>query len=70
MKLLVQFFLAHQTTISLGAAWLFSAACSSMPPLPPNAGYYKTWAHDLLLMASANLNKVRGNPPAPQPQEK
>jgi len=57
MKALVAFFLAHQTTITVGAFWLFSALCSTMPPLKPDAGYFTTWAHDLLQAIAANLNK-------------
>lgn len=53
-----QFLLAHAPEILLAAGWLFSALCSSMPPLPDKAGYLLTWAHSFLQAVAGNINKI------------
>lgn len=54
-----QLILDHFTIIALASGWLFSAFCSSMPPLPDKAGYKLTWLHNFLQFCAANLNKVK-----------
>jgi hypothetical protein len=58
-RVICHFIVAHRTPIALAALWLFSATCSSMPPLSKDAGYYTTWAHDLMQAIAANLNKIQ-----------
>ena len=53
----VSFFQAHQTTISLVSAWLFSGWMSSMPPLPANAPYALVWIHNFGQFIAANKDK-------------
>lgn len=70
MKTLIQFVMAHSTAISLFLAWNFSALLSSMPPLPPNAGWFARLFYDYAQIVAANLNKrpeVKV-PTAPPPQ--
>jgi hypothetical protein len=57
------FVVAHHTVLTLGGAWVFSAACSTMPPLRPDAGYFVTWLHDLMQAIAANLNRVKESSP-------
>ena len=52
----VDWFMAHPT-LWLACGWLFSAFCSTMPPLSDNAGYWTRWAHDFLQAVAANFNK-------------
>jgi hypothetical protein len=57
------FFEHNAVTIAIFIAyWLVSAACSALPPLPPNAGWWTTWAHNTLQIFAANFNKI-GKPP-------
>lgn len=56
---MINFLLAHKTTLLLAAGWGFSAFCSSMPPLPDKAGYMLTWAHNFLQAVAGNINKIR-----------
>jgi len=58
---MTKFFLENREVIeALGvpAYWLFSAACSSMPPLREGAGYGLTWAHNFLQAVAGNINKI------------
>jgi hypothetical protein len=57
---MVKFLLDNKTPILLAAGWIFSAGCSSMPPLPDKAGYLLTWAHNFLQAVAGNINKIRG----------
>lgn len=57
MSTLTQFWQAHSTTISLALAWLFSAAMSTMPPLPEKAGFVATWIYKFLQAVAANFSK-------------
>lgn len=59
----------HQTTIALTVAWLFSAICSSQPPLDASAGYYRTWMHNVIQTIAANPSKLR-LPPIEKPEIK
>lgn len=53
-----QFILQHHTAIAVVGLWLFSALCSTMPPLNENASYFARWAHDFLQIAAANVYKI------------
>jgi hypothetical protein len=55
---MIAFWQAHQTTIALTLAWLFSAGMSTMPPLESNAGYWTTWSYRFLQAVAANVNKL------------
>lgn len=51
--------LAHKTEISLGAAWLFSAFMSSMPPVDPaTLSFPKRWGLSFLQFLAANIHRV------------
>ena len=52
------FAIAHAPEILLAAGWLFSALCSSMPPLPDKAGYLLVWMHNFLQAVAGNINKI------------
>lgn len=41
----------------LAAAWLFSAAASTMPPLKEGAGFYATWIYKFIQAIAANFAK-------------
>jgi hypothetical protein len=41
------------------AGWLFSALVTSMPDLPPNAGWWAKWIYAALHLISANLSKSK-----------
>lgn len=55
---MLQLLLAHKAEIALAGAWMFSALCSSMPPLPDKAGFVLTWAHSFLQAVAGNINKI------------
>ena len=57
MTQLLAFWYAHSTSISLVAAWLFSAAMSTMPALPEKAGFLETWIYKFLQAVAANFGK-------------
>lgn len=57
MTQVISFWHAHSTTISLALAWLFSAAMSTMPPLPEKAGFLETWIYKFLQAVAANFSK-------------
>lgn len=57
MSTLIAFWQAHSTVILLAAGWLFSAAMSTMPPLPENAGFVATWVYKFLQAVAANFSK-------------
>jgi hypothetical protein len=59
---MIKFLLENKEVIgALGvpAYWLFSAACSSLPPLPEKAGFMLTWLHNFLQAVAGNINKIR-----------
>jgi hypothetical protein len=55
------FFSAHPFLL-LAMGWTFSAAMSTMPPLPNKAGFWQTWMYKFLQAIAANFNK-HDNPP-------
>jgi hypothetical protein len=55
-------FLASHSFLLLGMGWTFSAAMSTMPPLPNKAGFWQTWVYKFLQAIAANFNK-HDNPP-------
>jgi hypothetical protein len=51
--------IAHKTELSLGAAWLFSAWMSSMPPVDPTKlSFPVRWLLSFAQFLAANLHKV------------
>jgi hypothetical protein len=53
------FLIAHQTTLSLAAAWLFSAVMSSMPAVDPSKlSFPVRWLLSFAQFLAANLHKV------------
>lgn len=57
MTQILAFVQAHSTTISLALAWMFSAAMSTMPPLPEQAGFLASWVYKFLQAVAANFSK-------------
>lgn len=57
METAAQIWHAHSTAISLTAAWLFSAAMSTMPPLSDKAGFWATWIYKFMQAVAANFSK-------------
>lgn len=57
MTTVIAFYQAHATVILLAAGWLFSAAMSTMPPLPEKAGFLETWVYKFLQAVAANFSK-------------
>lgn len=55
---MLAFYRAYSTQIWLLAAFLYSGAMSTMPPLPKDAGFLLRWAHDWLQFTAANWNRV------------
>ena len=49
----------HHTVIAITAAWIYSPAMSTQPPLTSNAGYYVRWLHDFAQALGANLNRMK-----------
>lgn len=55
----MQFFIKHQTEISLAGGWLFSAIMSSMPPVDPSKlSFPVRWLYSFVQFLAANLHKV------------
>lgn len=58
---LINYVLSHPA-LWLAAAWMFSAAASTMPPLSEKAGFFAQWAYKFIQACAANFSK-HDNPP-------
>lgn len=51
------FLVAHQVVIVTGLWWVFSAFMSSVPPLPPDAGWWAKTFYGFFQKVAANRDK-------------
>ena len=63
----MNYFLAHQTTITMAAYIVFSAAASSLPPPLNNSGRFYQWFYKFANSLSANVSAIRGKANYEQP---
>jgi hypothetical protein len=54
---LVAYYSAHQTSVALGAAYVYAVIAGAQPPLAPNAGYLKTWLYRIFQAFAANYRR-------------
>ena len=50
---------AHSYLLGAIGMWLFGALISTMPALPPNAGYGLRWLYGFLQALAANIDKLK-----------
>lgn len=50
---------AHSYIWGAIGMWLFAALVSTMPQLPPNAGYWARWGYGFVQALAANIDKLK-----------